>query len=176
MIPVPQDGKFTSVGPLVKLVKTPSTAVPANLKPLNFVLGSQIALLGYIQYDEQGHIVDHLDAGAEVLPITLYWKALTRPQEDYSVSMRLVDSSGKDVAQMDNKHPVLSLYPTSHWSPGEVVGDYYEMPLQDLAPSDYRLEVIMYASSGQGWHNLEIVDSSGHPVGERAVILSVAKR
>lgn len=163
-----------SVGPLVKLVETPRTQAPAYLRPLDFVFGSQIALLGLVQYDDRGNIVEFTPSGAKVLAVTLYWKALTQPEMDYSVSVRLTDGSGRYVSQLDNKHPALSLYPTSRWTPAEVVGDYYELPLHGLAPGAYRMEVIMYGTTAQGWHNLEVLDASGRPVGQRAVVTQVS--
>jgi hypothetical protein len=165
--------RYASVGPLIKVGGEPITAAPSVLKPLNVVLGSQIALMGYVQYDERGQVVEELDGRSPVLPIALYWKALIRPEADYSVSARLVSAEGKMVAQLDNKHPVLSMYPTTRWEPGEVVGDYYELPLSGLAPGTYQLEIVMYGTSGQGWQNLQAVDASGQPLGERVVVRQV---
>lgn len=174
--PDPGTRRFSSVGPLVKLVRAPSHDAPPNLDPLNYVFGSQMALLGYLQYDDRGHFTGSESGDLKVLAIALYWKALTQLQTDYSVSLRLVDSDGKDVAQLDNKHPVLSLYPTTRWIPGEVVGDYYELSLQGLAPGVYRAEVIVYGTTARGWSNLPVQDASGRSVGERANIVSVTVR
>jgi len=172
---VPDTGnkRLTAVGPLVKLLEGARTDTPANLKPLQYRLGSQIGLLGYVQYDEQGRSIDHFDGRAKVLAIELYWQAITTPQSDYSVSLRLVDDAGNLVAQLDNKHPVLSMYPTSRWAPGEIVGDYYELSLRGVPPKSYRLEVLMYTSSAQGWHNLDVFDAAGRPIGDRAVIVRI---
>lgn len=170
--------RFTAVGPLAKLMRGSRrelSRAPAGMRPLDLVFGAQIKLLGYVQYDDRGRIVEDAAPQASVLPFTLYWQALERPREDYSVSTRLMDSAGNLVAQLDNRHPVLSMSPTRLWEPDEVVGDYYELPLAGLSPGNYRLEVLLYTSSAQGWRNLEVVDASGRALGERAAVTEVVR-
>jgi hypothetical protein len=65
-------------------------------------------------------------------------------EEDYTVFVHLLDSEGTIVAQED-REPLGGDYPTSHWSPGEVVQDPIQIPLEgDLQPGRYRLLVGMY--------------------------------
>ncbi len=179
---VPDTGsrRFASVGPLIKLVQDPapgqSTApsgAPTALRPLNLVLGSEIALLGYVPYDERGHPVERFGSDVRVLPLTLFWQARTRPSADYSVSLRLMDAGDKMGLQYDNKPPVPAMPPPSRWMPGEVIGDYCELSPNGLPPGTYRLEALMYSVSAQGFHNLDVVDASGRPVGERAVVAEI---
>jgi hypothetical protein len=93
-----------------------------------------------------------------VVPLTLYWRALSVLAHDYSVSLRLFDAAGQEIFKQDSQHPVLGTYPTSQWSAGEVVGDYYEIQLpSDLAPGAYQWGVILYRTLPEGgWENLKV--------------------
>ena len=60
--------------------------------------------------------------------ISLYWQALAKPDRDYSVYIHASDQpaiTGPEhiVAQADAAAPVDGWYPTSRWSPGEIVRD-----------------------------------------------------
>ena len=96
---------------------------------------------------------------AQVVPLTLYWRVVRRPVHDYSVSLRLLDEAGEQVFKVDSQHPVLGTYPTSMWTVGEVVSDYYEIQLPpDLLPGTYRWGVILYRALQEGgWEGLKVV-------------------
>jgi hypothetical protein len=60
--------------------------------------------------------------------ITLYWQATAKPDRDYSVTVKatdraVIDGPDKIVAQDDRSAPVYGWYPTTLWSPGEIVRD-----------------------------------------------------
>jgi hypothetical protein len=64
------------------------------------------------------------------LLLTVYWEVVQPVTQDYSVAVHLVSrdppQGGEDVlAQADALNPVGGWYPTSRWSPGEVVRDDY---------------------------------------------------
>ena len=107
----------------------------------------------------------------QVVPLTLYWRALQTPAHDYSVSLRMVDGAGGDVFKVDSQHPVLGTYPTSRWTPGEVVADYYEIQLPPgLPPGAYQWGVILYRALPEGgWENLSVV-GTGDAMGMGGVI------
>ena len=92
-----------------------------------------------------------------MLPLTLHWRALQQPPHDYSVSLRLLSGTGGQLAQVDSQHPVLGTYPTSRWTAGEVVSDYYEIQLgPDLAPGTYGWGVVLYRALPEGgWESLK---------------------
>jgi hypothetical protein len=61
---------------------------------------------------------------------------------------------------VDYANPVLGMYPTSKWQPGEVVGDFYELALpQSAQPGDYHIEVIVYTREGSGFRNLPVTQN-----------------
>ena len=62
--------------------------------------------------------------------VTLFWQATAQPDRDYSVSVKATDreainSPGDIVAQADSSAPVHGWYPTTLWSPREIVRDDY---------------------------------------------------
>ncbi len=141
----------TASGPLVALQATPASEPPPGFAPLDLQLGDVLRLLGYSYGETRFH-------PADVVPLTLHWRALRAPLHDYSISLRLLDEAGQEVYKVDSQHPVLGTYPTSLWAQGEVVSDYYEIQLPgDLPPGVYRWGVIVYRSLPQGgWENLKV--------------------
>lgn len=60
--------------------------------------------------------------------IILYWQAAAKPDRDYSIFVQasdraVIDSPEAIVAQADSSAPVHGWYPTTLWSPGEIVRD-----------------------------------------------------
>lgn len=79
--------------------------------------GNQIDLTGYDSAVDQTN-----------LRLTLYWRARTTIDDDYTVFVHLIDVNGKIVAQVDQA-PQAGNYPTSIWDTGENVRDDYILPL-----------------------------------------------
>jgi hypothetical protein len=65
--------------------------------------------------------------------VTLWWKALSSIDTDYTVFAHLLDETGEMVAQSDSM-PNRGQSPTSIWRPGDVIRDEHQLPL-DRAPS-----------------------------------------
>ncbi len=88
--------------------------------------------------------------------LLLEWEAL-HPTQDWSVSVRLTQG-GAEIAQVDSLAPVMGAYPTSRWTPGEIVGDAYAFPAEAAAGAD-GARVILYRQSGDGtFENLDVAD------------------
>jgi hypothetical protein len=83
------------------------------------------------------------DLVADPPGIVLYWQAQTPMSEDFTVFVHLLDANGQVVGQMDGQ-PLQGNYPTSWWSPGELIIDRRAAPLK--VPGSYRLLV--------GWYRL----------------------
>jgi hypothetical protein len=94
------------------------------------------------------------DAATGEVAVLLAWQARARLAQDWSVSVRLTQA-GKEIAQVDREHPVAGAYPTTRWSPGEVVGDGYAFALPaGVAPDG--VKVIVYRPlPGGGFENLD---------------------
>jgi len=86
--------------------------------------------------------------------ITLYWQAATKPDRDFSVSVKATDRENIDspddiVAQADANAPVHGWYPTSLWSPGEIVRDDYTLTPSPDRPAQ-NIEVSLYTQDASG--------------------------
>ncbi len=81
--------------------------------------GGQVSLVGY-------RIENH---GTSRISGKLYWQAgqKGRPERDYTVFVQALNA-GRVVAQWDAQ-PMQGRYPTSLWSPGEMIEDWFELPL-----------------------------------------------
>lgn len=80
----------------------------------------------------------------ETMTVTLFWRALSEPDGDYTMSLQLWDQTGVLRAQSDGQ-PASGLRPTSSWKAGENISDYRTLPVPaDLAVGDYRLVVAVY--------------------------------
>lgn len=64
----------------------------------------------------------------EELPVTLYWEALKPTTEDLSIFVQLVAGQDTILGQSDS-YPGGGAYPTSMWSPGEVIRDQFMVPI-----------------------------------------------
>jgi hypothetical protein len=120
--------------------------------------GELLCVLGHDEHRQGGQLV-----------LVLYWQAADLMEQDYVVSMRLVDpASGERVWQRDAP-PGGWEYPTTWWDTGEVVSDTAECDVDGLSAGRYRLEVVIYEPrSGQA---LEVSvrsgsagEGAGHPL------------
>ena len=100
----------------------------------------------------------------ETVSVALRWRALRVMDEDYTVFVHLVGPDGRLHGQVD-MWPVQGSYPTSRWTPGEELGDPYEVRLDsDAPPGHYRVEVGWYLLATM--QRLQIADADGHPIGD----------
>ncbi len=139
----PADGPELLLGP-VEIPRRPPPA-PEELDvehPLEASMSDRIRLLGY-------NIEGHYRPGGSV-HLTLFWQALERMDDSYTVFTHLVDEAGRLQGQKDNE-PVDGFYPTTAWEAGEIVRDQYDVPLApDAPPGEYQLVVGMYlAETGE---------------------------
>ena len=101
-------------------------------------LGDGMMLLGY-------HLgAEEIDPGGS-LRLILYWQATGDIGEDYKVFTHLADGQDRIWGQKDSQ-PVEGLYPTSHWQPGRVIRDVYDIAVSEDTPAgQYVFFVGMYA-------------------------------
>ena len=129
-----------STGESSKLVETlknpppPDDRVPESTVEISF--GEIIALDGYTLVPTESG-----------LTAALFWRALDSPQTDYTTFVHVVDAAGEIVAQSDAQ-PLQGRYPTSIWSPGEVIVD--ESAFEALPPGEYQIYLGWYR-----WDTLE---------------------
>jgi len=142
---------FSAAGPVGGVAQEPGFELPSGADPISIQWEEQIELLGYRYYQTDF-------SRGYVLPVSLYFRANERPSADYSLSLRLWAEDGTQVWSHDRQHPVLGMYPMTRWAPGEVVGDYFEVPFPRSLPAGrYRLGIILYTpAGGGGWRNLPL--------------------
>ena len=77
------------------------------------------------------------------LRITLTWRTQNPLNTDYTVFVHLTAPDGFVITQHDQQ-PFDQARPTTHWQPGEILADRYDLPLTDIAPGEYLLLTGMY--------------------------------
>ncbi|HMR66580.1 MAG TPA: glycosyltransferase family 39 protein, partial [Anaerolineae bacterium] len=132
----PSDVTSVTFGP-VKVGGPPPGLVVSQARPdrgLEVNFGDQIRLVGYDEPRRQG---DSLD-------LTLYWQSLAVTGVDYTAFIHVRDQAGNTVAQAD-RPPTNHRYPTSVWSPGEIIPDQVLIPLPaGLAAGEYQVVAGLY--------------------------------
>jgi 4-amino-4-deoxy-L-arabinose transferase-like glycosyltransferase len=114
-----------------------SDRLPAVQYPMEASFGGKIALQGC-------DLPLGVPPAGERLRLTLYLQAEQVMEEDYKISVRLVDGEGHLWGQYDNL-PLNGAFPTSHWLPGTIVREWCDVPIQfGTPPGTYWLEVRMY--------------------------------
>lgn len=146
---------LTMVGPLIHLQTGPDFTTPSDIHRLQANFENELELVGYQAEVKPQQGPGGVEAGP-VLQLMLYWRAPTPVKWDYALSLRLLDPTGQDIYKKDATHPVLSSYPTTLWTPGEIVGDFYELPLPP-GGGPLSLKLLPYRTEAPGvWHNLTL--------------------
>ncbi len=124
----------------------PLTEPTAPLTPAQAVFGGRVTLLGFSLGAEEAR-------AGQVLQVTLAWRASGPLDPQPSFTLRLVDATGRHVAQADRALE-------SDVALGEVRFERLALPLYAaLPPGDYRLTLGAYTVSGEGFQTL--ADASG---------------
>ena len=146
---------LSMAGPLIHLGTAPQFEVPEDIIQLEADFEGEIELIGY-RADISPQQAPGGGQADSILQIMLYWQVPKKVNWDYALSLRLIDTEDQEIYSIDATHPVLSSYPTSLWTPGEVVGDFYELPLSpDAGP--LTLHLLPYRTEGPGqWYNLTL--------------------
>lgn len=148
----------SAVGPLISLSSRPRYQPPPGITPDILTFQGGFSLLGYQLFDERGNRVQQLPQDSPILPLMLIWRADEVQTHNLSVSLRLLNKHGNVVRSQDRSSPVYGLAPVTSWVKGEVVSDYYELPLRGLAPGMYTLALVLYYQPKPGqFVNLHLI-------------------
>lgn len=153
--------------------------------PLEANFGDRIMLTGLAWGDRPTDLIDPsksvgLDAveGGGELIVTLRWRSLADLEKDYYLVLRLMDEEGKlwGLGQRQLMDIEAETYwdeegleravqfPTSQWPVGEVVLDYYKLPVFPGTPPG-RYQIIVRLRPLDTWEGLEVLTQDGTPSG-----------
>jgi hypothetical protein len=155
------------VGPLKVPILPPTDETLEQARREDIRFGDVARLVGVAGVEPTMH-------GGERLQVTLLWRVLGTPAVDYTVFVHLLDGSGTYVAGEDAQ-PLAGDYPTSIWSPGELIGDAHTLRLTDdagvpLSAGTYRLAAGMYdLTTGE---RVPVTLADGQTVESRAALLA----
>ncbi len=96
--------------------------------------------------------------------LALCWQALSPLERSYTVFVQAIDQADRKAGQVD-RLPCDGGCPTPTWRPGDLIGEWFEVPIRaDAPPGRYRLIVGMYdLATGE---RLPWFDTQGHPLGD----------
>lgn len=142
-------------------------ASPSLAHPLYANLGDQVNLLGY-------DLRPASPSPGDTIHLTLYWRAMTSMDIDYTVFTHLIDGTETIVAQHDSQ-PEGGDYPTSQWLEGEIVQDEHPLVLtSDLQPGEYTLVAGMYDLESS--ERLPAYDQDGVLMPQSRIVLTRIRR
>lgn len=111
------------------------------------LLDQEMIVFGDLFWLHRTNAPSQVSAGKTVW-VSLWWSAVQAPDRNYTVSVFLLDDSGRLVAQHDG-FPQENKMPTLQWTPGVLVYDVHPIPIPaGLPPGRYTLAVKIYAESG----------------------------
>jgi hypothetical protein len=111
------------------------------------VFGERLALVGY-------DLIENENEG--ISTITFYWQALVPLAEDYTTFVHGLSADGTLLTQVDSQ-PQAGAYPTSIWTPGEVVADMKVLNL----PQERPLRLVVGAYLLETGERLSLPDGAG---------------
>jgi 4-amino-4-deoxy-L-arabinose transferase-like glycosyltransferase len=107
----------------------------------------------------------------EALPLAIYWRALAETDISYTAFVQAIDDEGFKATQ-DDRVPCNGGCPTTTWRPGDVISEWYDLPIHpDAPPGHYQLVVGMYdLATGE---RLPAFDAQDNVIGTYVLIGSV---
>jgi hypothetical protein len=138
--------------------------VVPNPQRVNF--GGQMALVGY-------DLSRLMARPGDEIQLTLYWQALGRIGENYTISAQLVDAGQRKAAQHDG-WPQDGAAPTATWQPQQVVREVRRLAIfPDAPPGVYDVRVAIYTlEDGQIVH-LPVIPVDGTMLATHVVLTRV---
>ncbi|MBN1427594.1 MAG: DUF2723 domain-containing protein [Anaerolineae bacterium] len=149
MLPIGEEWHPTNIGPLVCLNHKPVVTIPKDFMPLDKLL---LTPDGDPQLELAAYRLDQSTISAgQYVPLVLAWRAPIAHPKDYSISLRILTEDWQPVWSADIAAPVLGMYPTSRWVPGEIVTDYHELAIpREMPPGRYLWTVVVYRQLEDG--------------------------
>ncbi|MCC7451689.1 MAG: hypothetical protein IT324_30050, partial [Anaerolineae bacterium] len=185
VIRIPDDAKWQTTYPLVAGLYDPATktAMPVTDsagKPTTPIIGRMS--IGGLQFFYRGPgrpysfnqtvglLQWYVNRRTQPFEVCLEWKLLVSTAVDYTVFVQVLAGSGPPIAQADSQ-PKGGRYPTSVWTPGEVIThDCYTLDARSIPPTGWQIVVGLYdATNGQ---RLPVQDRDGNTLPDERVVIS----
>jgi hypothetical protein len=130
-------------------------AAPASAQPVDYVYGGKVRLLAY-------EVSDRSISAGEPFDVTLYWQALAPVTEDYSVYVQAF--GWRQALDQQDSYPGGGAYPTSLWSPGQIIRDRYRLETSGdaIGPGPAWLAAGLYDFDSM--ERLPVTDAAGQAV------------
>jgi len=134
---VEKEYHLSSLGPLVRVIERPVTLHETLEHILSLPFGEAILLSGYETQIRDTHL-------GPQLRLSLYWETLTEVEEDYKLSIRILDAEAH-LGGVRDAFPVQEAYRTNNWRAGEKILDTHDVAIfAGLPTGDYTIQVTMY--------------------------------
>jgi hypothetical protein len=108
------------------------------------------------------------------LPVTLWWRALAPVDISYTVFVHVIDEEGTGAGQADHL-PCGGMCPTTSWRRGDLVGERFEIPIDDTAQEGH-YQVIAGMYDLDTGLRLTALDAAGNPAGDNLVLGTITVR
>ncbi len=137
---------YALVGVLIPAFARPRPLTESEIEaipnPTNIEFGGMARLMGY-------QITPDAAEPGGVVEVKLYWQALARADQNYTIFVHLLSGVGTMVAQRDT-HPGLGRYPTTVWEPGVAFADTYRVRVPEAAytPDAAYIQIGIYLPDG----------------------------
>lgn len=133
----PGQADQVQLGPFHVAISAPSNEELSSVYPTNTRFGNGILLRGYV-------ISNASTRPGSYVRITLYWQCIAPSENDYTVFIHLIESSGKVVLQIDSP-PQNGTNRTNTWQPGAIIKDPYRFVIPNSFPAGtFQVEVGLY--------------------------------
>ena len=140
--------------------------IPGDVQRIDADFGGQMELVGFAPLPESA-------MPGEGIPVTLYWRSLAPMAADYSVFVHFLSGEDLIIGQRD-MYPGGGSFPTSEWSPGDIIADRYVVPISPatLTPATAQVEVGLYVLETGA--RLPVTSQDGTPAGDNVRFGQVA--
>lgn len=136
---------YTAVGPLLRVMTNPVTEAPRAPADAAAMFDS-VELIGYglgvSLAPGAAQRTVKIEPGASAR-LNLDWRVVTKPEVEYDVRLRLLDSNGRSLWQRAEP-PLRGVYPSTRWRKGNFVSDSQLVYIPPgTPPGKYRVQVAL---------------------------------
>jgi len=156
---VASQGRQATVGQVAVRQSPCAFPIPPDAVRTDALFGDDLRLVGYRLRHE----------GAS-LTLTLHWRAERRMDTAYKIFVHVFDPATQVPVAQDDAMPRRWSYPTTLWSPGEIVTDAIPISLVGVPPGTYGVALGVY--DPETMERSPVVDRTGQPQTDGRLVLS----